>query len=85
MGRLVRRLRDRLGISQRELAKRAGIKGAYITMIESGYPPSLDTMTAIVRALGADHEEARTLVLAVLRARHPDACRIITSRERENN
>jgi len=55
----LRGLRKRAGLSQRELAQRAGIDFTYLSKIENGRvdPPGEATMRALARALGADAED----------------------------
>ena len=57
-GRHLRDLRKRAGLSQRELAQRAGIDFTYLSKIENGRvdPPGEQTMRALAAALGADAE-----------------------------
>lgn len=51
-GRLVRDRRTRLGISQEELAHRAGLHRTYISLLERGQRnPSLSVLVALARAL----------------------------------
>lgn len=51
--RLIRELRLRKGLSQNELARRAGIKQSVLSYIESGRTknPRIDTLVAIAAAL----------------------------------
>lgn len=51
---VIRRLRAAKGISQRDLAAKVGVKGAYIAQLETGARknPSLDVLKRIARALG---------------------------------
>ena len=51
---VIRRLRDAKGITQRELAAKVGVKGAYIAQLETGARknPSLDVLKKIAKALG---------------------------------
>ena len=57
-GRYLRELRKRAGLSQRDLAQRAGIDFTYLSKIENGRvdPPGEQTMRALATALGADAE-----------------------------
>jgi transcriptional regulator with XRE-family HTH domain len=51
----LKQLRKQLGISQSELAKRAGITGAAISKLEKGgVDPVLSTVIALSGALGVD-------------------------------
>ncbi len=53
MGKTVRQIRQAKGLSQAELAKRAGLSREYINKIEAGkYDPPLSTITALAEALG---------------------------------
>lgn len=51
---MIRELRKKQGISQSELARRAGIRQGVLSYIESGRTkhPRIDTLSAIARALG---------------------------------
>lgn len=51
---MIRRLRKAKGMSQRELAARVGVKGAYIAQLETGARanPSLDVLKRIAKHLG---------------------------------
>jgi transcriptional regulator with XRE-family HTH domain len=57
LGAFIRDKREALGISQRELARRAGV--ADVTRVEQGQiaGPRTDTLTAIARALGLSLSE----------------------------
>ena len=57
-GRAVRSARQNMGISQTELARRAGLNAATISRLESGARRSLSapTASAIARALGVSIE-----------------------------
>ena len=53
IGTRLREERDRVGISQRELARRIGLSASMISQIESGQSkPSVSTLYAIVRRAG---------------------------------
>lgn len=58
-GRTIRDLRKRKGISQKELADRAGIDFTYISKIENNRmpPPSEKTIRAMARTLETDADE----------------------------
>ena len=51
---LIREIRMKQGLSQNELAKRAGIRQGVLSYIESGRTknPRIDTLAAIAKALG---------------------------------
>jgi transcriptional regulator with XRE-family HTH domain len=51
---VVKRLREERKLTQAELAKRAGVTEAYISMLEGGQRknPSLPTLKKLARALG---------------------------------
>jgi uncharacterized protein len=51
---VVRNLREQAGRTQLQLAKRAGVTEAYVSMIESGTRknPSLPTLKKLAKALG---------------------------------
>jgi transcriptional regulator with XRE-family HTH domain len=51
---MIRRLREQQGMTQRGLAKKAKVTGAYIAMLETGArkQPSLPTLKKLARALG---------------------------------
>ncbi|MGH7392425.1 MAG: helix-turn-helix domain-containing protein [Candidatus Rokuibacteriota bacterium] len=51
---VIRRYRRAKGISQRDLAAKVGVKGAYIAQLETGARknPSLDVLKRLARALG---------------------------------
>jgi transcriptional regulator with XRE-family HTH domain len=53
LGRAIRRAREGLGISIRELGRRAGVSAAQLSRIEAGQveQPSIDTLVAVARAL----------------------------------
>lgn len=51
--RVLRRYRKDMGLSQEELAFRAGLSMRYVSLLESGrHQPSLATMKALADALG---------------------------------
>jgi transcriptional regulator with XRE-family HTH domain len=79
-GRLIREHRERLGLSQRSLALRAGTTQAAVSRIERGLTaPTWETLRALLLAMGHEPElRARRLAgrwdpvhLAALRARSP--------------
>jgi transcriptional regulator with XRE-family HTH domain len=51
---VIKELRDRAGLTQAELAKKADVTEAYISMLESGTRknPSLPALKKIAKALG---------------------------------
>ena len=55
LGRQIRQLRLKRGMTQGELAKRAGLSWIYIAKLEGGdrVSPSLPALERIARALGA--------------------------------
>lgn len=57
-GDYLRGLRKQAGLSQRELAQRAGIDFTYLSKIENSRvdPPGEQTMRALARTLGVDAE-----------------------------
>ncbi len=52
-GTVIRKLRDGLGMTQRDLAKIVGVSGAYITMLETGKRknPSFVILRRLARVL----------------------------------
>ena len=55
LGRAVRSLRDKAGITQKALAERAGTSEAYVSNIEGGRRDARwSTVVRLVLALGAD-------------------------------
>jgi transcriptional regulator with XRE-family HTH domain len=88
-GNLIKLARYDTGLSQRELARRAGTSQAAIAAYESGRrSPSLDTLARIVRAAGQDlriqvvpyddHDD----VMAAYEASLPEETRAALERER---
>lgn len=58
IGTRLREERDRVGISQRELARRVGLSASMISQIESGQSkPSVSTLYGIVTELGASLDD----------------------------
>ncbi len=53
---MIRRLRDAKGLTQRALAAKVGVKGAYIAQLETGARknPSLDVLKRLAKALDVD-------------------------------
>lgn len=59
IGAIIRRNRKRLGISQRELGDRAGLRQETISLIENGNSATrLDTMLAVLAALDLEFQIA---------------------------
>jgi transcriptional regulator with XRE-family HTH domain len=54
VGRVLKKLREREGLSQLELAKRAKVGQGYISELEAGQKknPGLETLRKIAKALG---------------------------------
>lgn len=53
IGAKLRAIREKLGMSQEEVAERAGVDRTYISILERGLKsPTLDTMERICAALG---------------------------------
>lgn len=88
-GNLIRLARHDAGLSQRELARRAGTSQGAIAAYESGQrSPSLETLARIVRAAGQDlriqvvpyddHDDA----MAAYEASLPEETRAALRRER---
>ena len=70
-GALLREARRRSGLTQVELARRAGVGQSVISAYESGRrQPALPTLTALVRAAGLD--------LAISVRKPPDPTRVLT-------
>src|SRR5262249_34264432 len=59
LGEWIRKRRELQGVSQRELADRAGISRSYLCDIERGRgtKPSVDSLDSLATALGADRTE----------------------------
>ena len=54
MSIIITKLRERQGLTQRDLAKRAKVTAAYVAMIETGVrkSPSLAVLERLAKALG---------------------------------
>jgi transcriptional regulator with XRE-family HTH domain len=53
IGRVLRTRREKLGISQEEVAERAGVDRSYVSILERGLKsPTLETLEKICAALG---------------------------------
>lgn len=63
-GSTLRQLRQKAGMSQRELASRVSLDFSYISKVENDRlpPPAADTIIAIARALGVEPDNLLTLV-----------------------
>ncbi|MEW6663031.1 MAG: helix-turn-helix domain-containing protein [Bacillota bacterium] len=58
IGARIKQLREELGLSQNELARRAGIAQSSLSYLESGAKsPSVDTLLLICKALGVSLTE----------------------------
>ncbi len=58
VGSILREHRERLGISQEELAERAGVDRTYISILERGLKsPTLETLGKICSVLGSLPEQ----------------------------
>lgn len=86
-GRTIRDERKRRGISQKELAEKAGIDFTYLSKIENDRmaPPSEKAIRAMAEALATDPDELIRLAgkvpsdLAEFLVRDPDAIRYLRS------
>lgn len=63
-GDTLKRLRERKGLTQTELASRVGVTAAYISMLESGAKgnPTLGIVRRLTKALGVSVTELITLL-----------------------
>ncbi len=67
IGQCIRRLRIDLGVSQEELAQRAGIHRTYISQLERGIKsPTLIVLTKIAKALGTRPSHILRLIETML-------------------
>ena len=57
VGSNLRALRGRLGLSQRDVARRAGVAITTVWGVENGHKPRADTIYRIATALGVDVNE----------------------------
>jgi transcriptional regulator with XRE-family HTH domain len=73
-GALVRQWRLDAGLSQRELARRAGMDFTYLSKIETGIlaPPDEERIAALVRGLGRSDEDLQQLIDLAQSARVPN-------------
>ncbi len=86
-GRTIRDVRKQRGISQKELAEKAGIDFTYLSKIENDRmaPPSEKAIRAMAEALATDPDELLRLAgkvpsdLAEFLVRDPDAIRYLRS------
>jgi len=71
LGSVLKRRREALGLTQRELARKLGVKASHIAYLENGRRrPSLSLLSRIADTMGLDkqslfvltHPEARTLI-----------------------
>lgn len=60
MGQTIRTLRKAHGLSQMELAAKAGCAQSLISMVECGLYPSEATLTKLAGALGVEPDNLRT-------------------------
>lgn len=66
LGRAMRVLRDRAGITQKVLAKRASTSEAYVSNIEGGRRDARwSTLIRLLRALGADLRQLADAIVEV--------------------
>ncbi len=72
-GELLRRCRRAAGLTQEELASRAGLSARGIADLERGVrrSPRRDTVTLLLQALGSSPEDAQDLLAAAQRSRAP--------------
>ncbi|MDP9373205.1 MAG: helix-turn-helix domain-containing protein, partial [Chloroflexota bacterium] len=72
-GALLKRQRLAAGLSQEQLAERAGLTAQAISVLERGTrrAPYRDTVRALARALGLAGAEAAALEEAIIRVRTP--------------
>ena len=58
VGESIRRHRSALGLTQEQLAKRAGVSTSYMSQVENGkrYPPSTEIIDRIVPEIGLDRK-----------------------------
>ena len=63
LGQALAWLRDRARLTQRAAAKSAGVSRIYLQKLEGGErSPSLDTLVAVLTALGSDRDELEALL-----------------------
>ncbi|MPZ13964.1 MAG: helix-turn-helix domain-containing protein [Chloroflexi bacterium] len=64
--RVLRRYRDRLGISRNQLAREVGVDASYLTRIEHGerHPPRLHVVEALARRLRLSAADRDRLLIA---------------------
>jgi len=74
LGQVLKRQRETLGLTQRELASRLGVKAAHIAYMESGRRrPSLSLLSRLADVLGLKKEPLFLLA-------HPEASELIGAR-----
>lgn len=74
---MLRTARRRAGLSQRELARRAGVPQATISRIENAVvSPTLDTLAPLIRACGMDLQIAEPEGLGVDRSQFAERLRM---------
>jgi len=77
LGKVLQKRRHELGLTQRQLAARVGVKPAHIAYLEGDRRrPSLGLLSRIAAALGLEREGLFALS-------HPEASRLIRPRRRE--
>jgi transcriptional regulator with XRE-family HTH domain len=73
LGQVLRRRREMLGLTQRELSRRLGVKSSHVTYLESDRRrPSLGLLSRIADVMGMERE--RLFLLA-----HPEASSFVVS------
>lgn len=82
VGDNVRRLRERSGLSLRELSARAGISASTLSGLEAGSGnPSVETLTSIAGALGVPFAELIVAHEAEVHVQRADEGAVVTARE----
>jgi transcriptional regulator with XRE-family HTH domain len=82
VGDNVRRLRERTGLSLRELAARAGISASTLSSLEAGTGnPGLETLVGIAGALGVPFGELVVVHEAEVHVQRADEGPVVTARE----
>jgi predicted DNA-binding mobile mystery protein A len=76
IGALIRSFRQELGMSQKELAKRAGVPQSTISRVEQGRDTSLSTLQKILSALSCDLVIAPLLRNSLDTIRHEQARKV---------
>lgn len=76
-GEIVRFLREKRGLSGRQLSVNAGLSASYVSKVELGQiVPTLEAFGKIMRALGATDKEIYVTVLLASTKDAPDAANI---------